>query len=302
MLILDGRRRGGDLLAFSPDGRTLAARSETGLLLWRDISNGAKPVVFRDLNSVGYLRFTPDAKSLSIDGPTAGILDVASGSITPFPERDGFRFIALASDGQSLVVVNLPESRRNTIVCWPAAKRFAGKPRWTVKLAALFAGRPLLLPDGRIVLAEGTCPRGHVSLQYRYVIRSGKDGTLLAEAPLSAWSSERDAVSPCGRWVAGQLANRIAVWTLNDLAAPPVLWRNDTRKVFTDLAFHPSGEFLAIACTDGTVRWHDARSWTLTRTFNWNLGKMTGIAFSGDGALAAAGSDTGKIVVWDVDG
>jgi hypothetical protein len=30
MLIFHGRRRGGDLLAFSPDGRALAARSELG--------------------------------------------------------------------------------------------------------------------------------------------------------------------------------------------------------------------------------------------------------------------------------
>src|SRR5207253_1850182 len=29
--------------------------------------------------------------------------------------------------------------------------------------------------------------------------------------------------------------------------------------------------------------------------------KMRSIAFSPDGALAAAGSDTGKVVVWDVD-
>ena len=37
------------------------------------------------------------------------------------------------------------------------------------------------------------------------------------------------------------------------------------------------------------------------KTFTWNIGKMRSIAFSPDGTLAAAGSDSGKVVVWDVD-
>jgi WD40 repeat protein len=39
----------------------------------------------------------------------------------------------------------------------------------------------------------------------------------------------------------------------------------------------------------------------VARTFTWDIGRMRSIAFSPDGALAAAGGDTGKVVVWDVD-
>jgi WD40 repeat protein len=39
----------------------------------------------------------------------------------------------------------------------------------------------------------------------------------------------------------------------------------------------------------------------VAHTYTWNIGRMRSIAFSPDGTLAAAGSDTGKIIVWDVD-
>jgi WD40 repeat protein len=301
MLILKGRRRGGDMLAFSPDGRALAARSETGLQLWRDISSGAKPVVVRDITSAGYLRFTPDGTTLYIDGRFSGTIDVASATFTPFPARDGYRLTALTADGESLSVVNLPDSGQNTLVCWPAAKPFIGKPRWRVKLPVHFAGRPLALPGVLILHEEGDGTARRPRRQYRYTIRSATDGKLLSAAPFSEWRSEREAVSACGRWLAAQHTNRVTVWNLNKLTALPATWDSGSKKIFTDLAFHPSGEFLAVTCNDGTVRFHETGTWSLARTFTWNLGKMTGIALSADGALAAAGSDTGKIVVWDVD-
>src|SRR5207248_11575952 len=108
MLVLKGRRRGGDLLAFAPGGRALAARSETGLQLWSDLSAGAKPTIFRDLDSVGYMRFSPDGARLYLDGWSCGVLDLATREFTRFPEEDGYRFLALTHDGESLVVVNLP--------------------------------------------------------------------------------------------------------------------------------------------------------------------------------------------------
>jgi WD40 repeat protein len=49
------------------------------------------------------------------------------------------------------------------------------------------------------------------------------------------------------------------------------------------------------------VKLYDTSTWEVARTFTWDIGKMRSIAFSRDGALAAAGSDTGKVVVWDVD-
>jgi WD40 repeat protein len=49
------------------------------------------------------------------------------------------------------------------------------------------------------------------------------------------------------------------------------------------------------------VKFSDTTIWNVARTFTWDIGRMRSVAFSPDGALAAAGSDRGKVVVWDVD-
>jgi WD40 repeat protein len=76
---------------------------------------------------------------------------------------------------------------------------------------------------------------------------------------------------------------------------------NDNTHQFTGVAFHPSGQYLAATSNDTTVKLYDSTSWQVARTFTRNVGRLRSVAFSPDGMLAAVGSDTGKIVVWDVD-
>ena len=60
-------------------------------------------------------------------------------------------------------------------------------------------------------------------------------------------------------------------------------------------------EYLAATSNDKTVKFYDTTTWELARTFTWAIGRVRSICFNPDGTLAAAGSDTGKVVVWDVD-
>jgi len=104
-----------------------------------------------------------------------------------------------------------------------------------------------------------------------------------------------------GRLVAGRINNRAAIFQTDDLKTGSVVLKNDSRKEFTGLAFHPSGRYLAATSNDATVKVYDTEAWAVVRVFTWEVGRMRSITFSPDGMLAAAGGDQGQIVLWDWD-
>lgn len=302
MILLTSRRKGGDLLAFGPDSRMLAARSESGLQVWTDVTSGAKAKVYRDLISIASIQFTPDGKHLVFDGSRSGVIDLTDGGVSFFPDPDGYRFSSLRSDGRFLLSVHLPQDRSNRIECWPFMPAHpVRRPLWKVRLKRWFGGRPIALPDGGFVLQEGEKADGSRERWFCYVVRSGQNGRALGESVHLDWVSERDAVSPDGKWIVGQHTNELRIWSLEELEKPPLERKNDSRKIFTDVAFHPSGCWLGVSGNDGTVKMFDTSTWHVAHTYSWGVGKMVGLAFSPDGTLAAAGSDKGRIVIWDVE-
>lgn len=69
----------------------------------------------------------------------------------------------------------------------------------------------------------------------------------------------------------------------------------------TQVVGHPTRNLIASAGTDGTVRFWNADDATEARTFDWQMGAVTAVAFAPDGLTCAAGGDNGQVVVWDVD-
>jgi WD40 repeat protein len=109
----------------------------------------------------------------------------------------------------------------------------------------------------------------------------------------------RLAWSPGGEYLAAAVDTRVFVWTADGAEATE--YRIPGRKHVIDIAFHPSGRYLAVADNAGTVRLLETGAWAEARTFQWGLPKARCVCFSPDGTLAAVGSDSGKVVVWDVD-
>jgi WD40 repeat protein len=72
------------------------------------------------------------------------------------------------------------------------------------------------------------------------------------------------------------------------------------RPYVTGVAVHPNG---TVACsrTDGTVCLWNVATRQLVRTLDWKLGKLVSVAFAADGTIGAAGTEDGRVVVWDVD-
>jgi WD40 repeat protein len=302
MYILKGRRTGGGNLALSADTRTLAAESDSGLQLWRGLPN-AKLVVRPGLQS-GPMTFLPDGR-LFLDGPTAGIYDLDSDTLTPFPPvPTGFRSHTAAPDGTFVLATVMP-GRTVPDGCrverWPADRVGIGTSTWSAAVPRGNALRPAPIPDGRFVLAEYGRTATAGDYEYILTVRSSDTGAVLSESLPSAWGPDRGLVVATVAWAAGVRDNLIKVWSLTDLTRPPVELTTGSRKMFTRCAFHPSGEYLAASSTDGTVKFFEAGTWKLARTYEWKVGKMETVTFSGDGCLAAAGGEAGRIVVWDVD-
>jgi WD40 repeat protein len=113
------------------------------------------------------------------------------------------------------------------------------------------------------------------------------------------WGAWKYLAMPTGPVVVGYYVDRLHLFR-PETAEPPRAIHNDTRRHFTDIAFHPSGQWLAATSNDETVKFYDTETWQLAKTFAFRIGRMRSIAFSPDGTLAAAGSDTGQVVIWDV--
>ncbi len=156
-------------------------------------------------------------------------------------------------------------------------------------------------PDGKEFVSVESSFAGMRSDGPRITIRDTDTGEPVHTIRGAGTDANCLAISPTGEMLVTSIAHRLFLFDLKDLSAEPRELKNDSKKHFTGLAFHPSGKYLAVASNDRTVKMFDTANWQVAKTFTWNIGKMRCIAFSPDGTLAAAGSGIGKVIVWDVD-
>lgn len=310
MIVLTGWKGDVTHLAIGPEGRHLAASGDgRGLELW-DLPSGNKwgryehgirfldgPPAFHPTRPLCYACAYWGVAEIETDTKKARILR------PPLQNLYGGLLWSLAPDGESFI--GRPEAY--------GISRFRPKGDklhidWTVP-AAQTPSRQLLVshavrsgPDGTwFVCVEAAGNRDGHWFPSRVSARATKDGGVLGTAPLPSATHPWPAVAPVGRRFVTVCVSRLFVWDAGDLAREPAEVKNDSRKHFTGIAFHPSGKYLAATSNDATVKLYDTTSWQVAKTYTWEIGRMRSVAFSPDGTLAAAGSDTGKVVVWDVD-
>jgi WD40 repeat protein len=312
-------------IAFSPDAKLLATtgdgRTGDGLEMW-DLPSGNLwgrythgfhpvdgPIAFHPTRP---LFFATGGRCLfEIETNTKGsrALGIEGKGLNDFNER------ALLPDGSGLICQcngSFYFAGTLHLLRWKPGKEL--QQIWEAQLPGLTSRSP----QGMTPRAIRVSPSGDVFFtldskpQQRYwaadkveltrlAVWSVKKGEMLSSTKLSAGTVLALALAPDSRTLVTCTANGLRVWNANDLKAKPKEVRNDTRIHFTGIAFHPSGKYLAATSNDETVKLYDTQTWEVTRTFTWKIGRMRSIAFSPDGTLAAAGSDSGKVVIWDVD-
>jgi WD40 repeat protein len=298
MIVLQGDAERIDHLQFSPNGRTLAAPCSRGLQVWHDLSPAPKII---GSPPIGPFLFTPDGGRVLVGGTRAVVLDLATGKVLcNLPT--GSQSFTSSPDGQYLLTGR--SSRR--LDYRPLAR--LSEPIWSLGGIASSLWPPMFLGDGkRFIVSDCVCrrlvwKRTPISVTYVHQTREAATGKVIARLsrPMDQWF-QHPAFSSHRKLIAARRGSTIAVFRVDNLKALPTRIRNENRRGFTGLAFHPSGRYLAATSNDNTVKFYDTADWKVSHAFNWDIGRLRAVAFSGDGMLAAVGGDKGKIVVQDVD-
>ena len=284
-------------MAFSPDGKTLAAGgcelsgyncSQDETRLW-DVSDPAQ------------------AKPLGVP---------LTGHSTTF-----INSVAFSPDGKTLATTNIDDN----IILWdlsdPAQAKPVGAPLTSHASAAWFRTSTTFSPDGKTLAAaecmatdnKNKCVQGQISLW-----DVGDPAAAEPLAPLTglAYAAHSVAFSPDGKTLAAGsygnpdahytcLEGELSLWDMRDAAHAKALGAPVALHTGVDnLRFSPDGNTLALGCEDGTIRLWDVSDATqatavgapLTGHSSW----VWGLAFSPDGKTLASGAADGNLILWDM--
>lgn len=125
------------------------------------------------------------------------------------------------------------------------------------------------------------------------------DSKSLDEVDATAFKKPAKGLAVCGKWVVVRGEKSFRVWDGDDLTAEPEVVKTGAVAIGA-VAGDPQGRFVLTASGETVSVW-DAESWTASKTYDWSHGKITCLAVSPDGLLGAAGTATGKVIVWDIE-
>jgi WD40 repeat protein/serine/threonine protein kinase len=280
--ILSVRTRSRDYcLAYSPDGKRLAAAGDRAVIKVFDPATGRLALTLRG--------HTEAIRSLAFDGAggrlasgsddgTVKVWDARTGKerLALKGHRAGIKSIAFTSDGRRLVSAGERE-----VKIWDAE-----------------TGQELLT-IGQPAAQCSVSPDGH------WLGLVGSDGLirLLNTSPSPAVITIRDA-GPCvalrpdgGLLVAPGFYETLKVWNTETLETVHTL--TEHKDPIRRLAFHPDGKQFATASEDETAKIWDAASGKVLLTFRGHADLVNGVAFSPGGRRVASASYDGTAKVWD---
>ena len=288
-------------VAFSPDGRTLAAGGEHGSLrLWDPTSGQLLRTLQTQSDDVSSVAFSPDGRTLASgkEDNTIDLWDTASGKLllTLQGHKDQVESVAFSPDGRTLA----SGSRDKTIMLWDVA---SGKLLRTLFRNAVIRSIAFS-PDGHTLASGGDdsyiqlfdVTKGEVVRQWR------------------AWESEVMSVafSPDGRSLASGSADEAQLWdaTSGQLLFTLPCETNNSWAGSISVAFSPDGRTLATGSLGHMVLGFD-RNVELWNVTNGQLLQTSSIpfdrsrvvysvAFSPDGRTLASGTGYGAVRLWDV--
>jgi WD40 repeat protein len=213
------------------------------------------------------------------------------GKALPVPEGVEANQAVLSPDGGRLLAFNRQHGGGGPLVAVRTGSH-GGSVLWRIDM-----------PEGTATVA-GFLPDGErfVTIEEVVRIRSFATGDQLAVGWTKPVGSQQPQVSRDGRHLAARGYGSMYFWDLTTLEKPRKISGSSNFGDFRSFAFHPDGKTVAVIHGGPTlVKLYDLRTLKRVQTWNWKLGPLQSVAFSPDGTLGAAGSNDGRVVVWDVD-
>jgi WD40 repeat protein len=293
MFVLKDRKLCVNAVAFSPDGTRLAAACQRAVLQLWDVGAGKLAWSSRiGTSTVTDAAFLPGRREILVHNE--GLLkafDAATGAnlgVRPRTNRVTICAAGLSPDGDrlaaafltSLILYKLPDFQK----VWGVRIPRGDWPQFLECTAAACSyGGDLIAvgrSDGRVILHDGAT--GAVA---------GSDGSGAAVKAM--------AFSPDGSRLARCASSHLYLSRVDPFE--PLAHHQLGKTSFLSVAFHPSGAFFATANGDGKVDYWDSHTGERRESFDWGVGKLNDVTFDSTGDRAACCSETGEIVVWDVD-
>jgi WD40 repeat protein/serine/threonine protein kinase len=278
------------VIAFSPDGKTLATGSchDQTCRLWEVATGKEVAVLGPGPHNVHSIAFRPDGKGVAVSYAQGGakVFDLSKPDEPkplPFPEVCCLTYLP---DSKTLAVA-LPNG---TVTLWETD---TGKERTILQnLKSGWISPLALTKDGGILAAPG--PDGAVKLAD---VVKGQELRTLTGPGARVWSL---VFSKDGKTLASTHEDgHVRLWDVA-MGQESFPQQGHTGQVQW-VAISPDGKTLASAGRDQTVKLWDLATAKLRHTLTGHTGTVSAVAFSPDSKTVASGANDRLITLWEVD-
>jgi WD40 repeat protein len=285
-------------VAFSPDGKTLAAASEENTIrLWDPATQSERAPLQGHTSPVECVAFAPDSRTLasgSADG-SLKLWDVAAHrEVATLEGHQGIVYsVAFSSDGTTLISGGADQ----TVRVWDIAAR---RQRHCLKGHTRTVWSVAMAPDGKTAAsAASSWDKGEVKL---WNLASGQERLSLKGKTAGVRAV---AFAPDGTTLAtGGMDGVLRLWDPVSGKELRTLTGNTHTDTIEALAFSPDGKVIASASADWTVKVGDvvkvgdAQGNRCQLTFEGNASGVRSVAFSPDAKTIATASADGCVMLW----